>query len=208
MRKTKYIAAESTTMFCFSELCIKIKAEMKKKYNKLTDQQILAMCPSITPDQLSKKDTFLEQEILNSMMERSLKTFVLNDQTFEYTFKKNHLGGYRWYVLCPKCKSPSLKLYLPNNYIDRKQLYLCKNCHNLKNSSSLLGATNRYRKVIKPLKRLEIIKSILLKTKNDTEKTKRLLLEYEQIERELNSSTEFKLWEFQRKYCIQANKAQ
>lgn len=201
MLKTKFISSESTTSFCFSELCFKIKEEMKKKLVELSNSQIQEICPAITLDQLKERDTILDFEIINQMVQRSLRKFVLNDQTFEYSFRKNHLGGYRWYVLCPKCRNPCLKLYLPNNYKDREQIYLCKKCHNLKNSSSLLGATSRYKKVIKPLKRLEAIKAILLKTKMSSDKAKVLLLEYEQIERELAASPEFRLWEFQKKYC-------
>jgi len=202
MTKTKFISSEATTSFCFSELCLKIKEEMKKKLLELTDLQIREICPLITLEQLKERDSILDFEIINVMIQKSLRKFILNGQEFEYSFKRNYLGGYRWYVLCPKCKTPCLKLYLPNNFKDREQLYLCKKCHDLKNSSSLLGATNRYKKVIKPLKRLEAIKATLLKTKLSSDRAKDLLLEYEQIERELAACPEFRLWEFQKKHCI------
>jgi hypothetical protein len=115
---------------------------------------------------------------------------------------------YRDNHICQSCKKKNLILNI-HHLVSRKTggnrpenlITLCKKCHDLKNSSSLLGATNRYKKVLKPLKRLETIKAILLKTKMSSDKAKALLLEYEQIERELAASPEFRLWEFQKKYC-------
>jgi hypothetical protein len=201
MHKTKYIPSESATSFCFSELCLRIKKEMKEKLSTLTPEQMIDLWPTILPSQIKNRDLEANEELIHAMIQRSLKKFNLNGQTFEYSCRKNHLGGYRWYVLCPQCKKVCLKLYLPNKYKDKEQIYQCKKCHGLKNSSSLLGATKRYKKVIKPLKRLEAIKAILLKRGVRSEKAKNLLLEYEQIERELDSSPEYRLWKFQREHA-------
>lgn len=206
MAKTRYFPSESATSFCFSELCSKLKKEIKEKYAKLTDEQIISIYPSVTKEQLEAKEKMIPEEILREMMHKSLKKFTLNNQVFEYKSNKNHLGGYRWYVLCPKCKTTCLKLFLPNRYKEKEQLYLCKNCHELKNSSSLIGATNKYKMVIKPLKKLEVLKAKLLKKSIKQEKAKKLLLEYEQIERELSTNPEYKLWKFQRDHAALTNK--
>lgn len=206
MSKTKYIPSESATSFCFSELCLRIKREMKEKLNTLTPEQMIDLCPTILPSQIKNRDIEINEELIHAMIQRSLKKFNLNGQTFEYFCRKNYLGGYRWYVKCPECKKPCLKLFLPNKYKDKKQTYLCKKCHGMKNSSSLLGATNRYKKVIKPLKRLEAIKAVLLKRKISSDSAKKLLLEYEQIERELNACPEYKLWIFQREHSASSNR--
>jgi hypothetical protein len=197
--RTKYLPAESTTSFCFSELCKRIKKEVKESYKNLSDHHIEDIYPEITPEQLKNRDQ-VPAQILQMLMLRRLKKFSINEQTFEYTSRKNNLGGFRWYVLCPKCGIPNLKLYLPNRYKDKTQLYLCKRCHDLKNSSSLQGATNRYKKVLRPLKRLEAIKINLLKKNISSDKAKPLLAEYEQIERELLASPEYKLYKFQNEH--------
>ena len=200
MNKTinKYLPAESTTSFCFAELIIKIKREVKGSFNLLTKDQKKEQYPQMTEDQIKSRS--MPEDILHELMLRSLKRFTINDQTFDYRSFKNNLGGFRWFVLCPKCGSYSLKLYLPNKFKERDQRYLCKSCHNLKNASSLLGATKRYKVVIRPIKRLEIIKSILLKKNMNSEKAKPLLEEYEKIERELKDAPEYKLWKFQEKF--------
>ena len=180
---------------------------MKDKVKNLSYDEVKEVYPLITQDLFKNKDMDTFAEITQVMVFKSLKKFTLNNQIFEYSFRKNHLGGYRWYVLCPKCKATCLKLYLPNKFKDREQLYLCKDCHDLKNSSSLLGATNRYKKVVRPLKRLEAIKTALLKRNIQAGTAKDLLLEYEMIERELNASPEYRLWKFQRDHSpLMANR--
>jgi hypothetical protein len=206
MNKTKFTPSESTTSFSFSELCLRIKKELKEKYHKLTDEQIKEIYPNITEEQLELKEYTVPEDVLHTMISRSLKKFILNNQIFEYKSKRNHLGGYRWYVICPKCKKSCLKLFLPNKNKNKEQLYLCKDCHELKNSSSLLGATNKYKKVVKPLKQLEAIKIKLLKRNMNPDKARELLLEYEQIERELSASPEYRLWRFQREHTMMVNK--
>ena len=174
--KTIYLPAESATCFTFSELVARVKRETKNKYPDINEEQ------------------------LRDLMNQSLKKFIINEQTFEYISYPNNFGGYRWYVLCPKCCKNCLKLYFPSKFPEREQRYLCKECHNLKNSSSLLGATKRYKKVVKPLKKLDAIKSKLLKRGTNSETARELLLEYERIERELRNSPEYKLWEFRKKH--------
>jgi hypothetical protein len=200
--KTKYISSESTTSFCFSELCKRIKKEVKDSYKKLSNEQIKAVYPNVADYYLENRNGSIPEKVMHSLMLLRLKRFSINEQTFEYRSKKNYLGGFRWYVLCPRCRKPNLKLYLPNRYKDKEQLYLCKKCHGLKNSSSLSGATNKYKKVLKPLKRLETIKIILLSKGISPEKADPLLEEYERIERELKASPEYKLYKFQNEHSI------
>ncbi len=176
MQATKYVSCESTTSFSFFNLVRRVKNELKKK----------------SPDLES-------EEFLNTMMQ-SLRTFTINGQTFDYTYVRNHLGGVRWYVLCPKCTKQCLKLFLPSKYEDRDQLYLCKNCHNLKNVSLLLGATKRYKKVVKPLKQLESLKKQLMRRNLSPEKAQPMLDEYDRIETELAASPEYRLYKFQKEH--------
>jgi hypothetical protein len=198
--RTKYIPSESTTSFCFSELCKRIKKEIKDTYKNLSDTQIKEIFPAVTTEDLASKTDHVPDEVMHALMLRHLKKFSINEQMFEYDSRKNHLGGFRWYVLCPRCKAPNLKLYLPNRYKNKEQLYLCKKCHGLKNSSSLSGATNKYKKVIKPLKRLEAIKTLLLNKNISPDKAHPLLAEYERIERELQASAEYRLFKFQEEH--------
>lgn len=198
--RTKYIPSESTTSFCFSELCKRIKKEIKDIYKNLSDVQVKEIFPEVTPEELANKSGHVPDGVMHALMLRHLKKFSINEQMFEYDSRKNHLGGFRWYVLCPRCKAPNLKLYLPNRYKNKDQLYLCKKCHGLKNSSSLSGATNKYKKVTKPLKRLENIKKILMGKNISPDKAHPLLEEYERIERELQASPIYKLYKFQEEH--------
>ncbi|MBD3261257.1 MAG: hypothetical protein GF334_06165 [Candidatus Altiarchaeales archaeon] len=172
----KYVSIESTTCFSFGNLVRKVKAEIRKKFPNAHDKEF-------------------EKLIYNS-----LRTFTLNGQEFDYEASPNHLGGVRWYVKCPKCGSPRLKLYLPSKYKDREQLYLCQACHKLKNHSLLLGTSKKYKKVIRPLIRLEKIRRILLRKSMTPEKAKPYLEEYERIEKDLAVSPEYRLWKFQREH--------
>lgn len=179
MDSRKFAPIESTTCFNFNNLCSKIKKDLLKKNGNLRGKA-------------------LDKQIVDS-----LKTFAINDQTFEYTSSKNHLGGRRWYVKCPKCKSLCLKLYLPTKYSDREQKYQCRDCHKLKNESLLLGNSTKYRKVVKPLKRLEKLRSMLLKKGLDPLKAKPILDEYERVEKDLSSSPEYRLYRFQKEHGVQ-----
>ena len=178
MDNRKFVAIESTTCFNFCNLLAKIRENIKKKY----------------PD--------LKGKSYSDLTLKSLKTFKLNDQEFEFKGMDNYLGGVRWFVLCPECHRNSQKLFLPSAHKDRKQLYLCKICHRLKNSSLLIGTSKRYKKVVKPLRHLEKIRAMLLKKNMTPEKAQPYLDEYKRIESELSSSPEYRLWRFQKEHGI------
>jgi len=179
MDNRKFASLESTTCFNFNNLCTKIKKDLLKKNNNLRGKA-------------------LDKDILEN-----LKSFKINDQMFDFASSKNYLGGRRWYVKCPKCKNLCLKLYLPSKYKDREQKYLCRECHKLKNESLLLGNSPKYRKVVKPLKRLEKLRAQLLKKGLDPIKAKPLLDEYERVEKDLASSPEYRLYRFQKEHGVQ-----
>jgi superfamily II helicase len=172
----KYLAIETAACYNFAPLILKIKEEHKNKH------------PDATPEEFK------------ALMYKSLKSFTINNQVFEYECQDNYLGGSRWYVLCPKCGRKGFKFYLPKDGLNREQKYLCKKCHRLKNASALMGASKKYRKVVRPLKSLEKIKRALLKKGISPDKAAPLLDAYEKIEKELETSSEYRLWKFQQKY--------
>jgi len=172
----KYLAIETAACYNFAPLIKKIK------------------------DELKSKNRGLNHEDFTALMYKNLKEFSINGQKFEFAHQNNHLGGARWFVKCPKCGKHSFKLYLPTSATRREQLYLCKICHKLKNASSLMGASKKYRKVVKPLKTLERIKKSLLKKGMTPDKAAPLLDAYDKIEKELSSSPEYRLWKFQQKH--------
>lgn len=176
MDTRKYASVESTTCFNFQALAQRVKSSLKEKY------------------------TSIDADKFRDLMYKSLKMFKLNQQTFEYTYSTNHFGGEKWFVKCPKCGAPSQKLYLPTKLIDREQLYQCKNCHKLKNASLMLGSSRKYKKVVKPLKQLERLRVKLTNRAITPERAAPLLDEYERIERELNSSPEYRLYKFQKEH--------
>lgn len=140
-----------------------------------------------------------EQEVY-SFTEEELKKFVINSQTFEYTSIKNILGGYRWFFICPKCKNRANKLFLPPEGLNLERKYYCKNCHNIKNQSVLMGSNKVYKKVIRPLKRLKEIEDKISKGYLTNEAIQALLTEHEKIEDEIKSSTEYRLYLFKKKH--------
>lgn len=176
MDHVKYESTEATKCFSFSNLVNKVKTELREKHPNMDDQ------------------TFFD------LMNKSLNTFKLNEQTFVYEYQENYLGGFRWYIKCPKCGTKSLKLYLPENFEDRDPVYACKKCHMLKNTSALMGATNKYQKVVKPLKKLESLRKQLMRKSMKPEKAKALIDEYERIERSLENSPEYRHWKFQQRF--------
>lgn len=174
--QVKYLAIETAACFNFAPLIRRIK------------------------DELKNKNPGMSHEDFTALMYKNLGQFSINGQKFEYQHQNNHLGGARWFVKCPECGKPSFKLYLPRKETKRKQLYLCKVCHRLKNASSLMGASKKYKKVVKPLKALEKIKKSLLKKGITPDKAAPLLDAYDRIEKELNNSPEYRLWKFQQKH--------
>lgn len=67
----------------------------------------------------------------------------------------------------------------------------------------MLGSTKKYVKVIKPLRQLEKIRSLLLKKSMTPAKAQPLLDEYRRIEDELAASPEYRLWKFQKEHNIE-----
>ena len=75
--------------------------------------------------------------------QEELKKFSIDGQYFEYSYYENQLGGYRWFFLCSKCHNKVNKLFLPPKvHTEFEQLYLCKNCHGLKNESVVRANNN------------------------------------------------------------------
>lgn len=181
--KRKWGSIESSVCFNVFNLIKKIKQNLINKY------------PDIT------------EETLDDLVFKSLGNFKLNDQEFEFERISNNFGGSRWYIKCPKCNAQAMKLYLPSKYKDREKRYLCKSCHKLKNLSVILGNTKRYKEVIKPLRKLEKIRSQLLKKGIKLEKAEELLNEYDKIEKELSSSPEYRLYKFQKQYGDNVSKS-
>ena len=174
----KWLPVEAASVVNFRNLIIKVKKNLLTRYPKI------------------KGDDFAE------LVHKSLDTFKINDQNFEYIYTPNGYGM-NWYVVCPKCKRKCVKLYLLTKATDREPLYLCRLCHKIKHASLLLASSKRYTKVIKPLKQLEQLRAKLLKRTNSSEKTKQLLDEYERIEKELAASSEYRLWKFQKEHGVQ-----
>jgi hypothetical protein len=173
----KWLPLESAAVLNFNNLITKVKKNLMTRY------------PDI------KGEDFIE------LIHKSLDTFKINDQSFEFSPIMNGYGII-WYALCPRCKRTSTKLYLPLKARDRENLYLCRSCHKLKHASLLLAKSKRYTKVIKPLKQLEKLRAQLLKRTNSNEKTRELLDQYEMLERELAASPEYRLWKFQKEHGV------
>lgn len=175
---SKYVTLESADCLNFSPIINRLKKEIRKKFPTDSEEQFLVR------------------------MEGSLKSFTINGQVFEYSSRPNHLGGVRWYIRCPKCGRNCLKLYMPSQNKECEQLYFCKYCHNLKNASSLFGSSKKYQEVIKPLKRLHKLRSMLLKKTITTDKAQPLMEEYKRIERELVNSPVYNLYKFQKEHGL------
>lgn len=140
-----------------------------------------------------------EEEIFNHT-QQELSKFQVNGQVFQYTFVKNQLGGYRWFFTCSKCQRRVQKLFLPPQaYANYEHQYLCKECHGLLNESVMKANNNLYKKVIRPLKRLREIEAKLEKGHLQEKKVEELLNEYDQIEQEMKTSPEYRLYAFRKK---------
>jgi len=172
-------------------------------------QLTVEKCSSININSLQKTikrlvkrdypDSNVEEMYVHTLEE--LKSFSVNDQSFEYEALKNHLGGYRWFFVCPKCKNRASKLFLPPSKSDnREDRYLCKTCHKLKNQSALQGQNNMYRKVTKPLKRMKEIQDKINRGHLKSEKVQELLNEHDKLEQGLRESAEYRLYTFKKKH--------
>jgi len=171
MRK-KYEPVELCACFDFIELFDKVRCEVSEAFPELRQSERL------------------------KVIESNLQLFQIDGQHFTYERKSIGHGGYRWYVRCPKCNMPKNKLYLPTRLMDREQKYLCRACHRLRFLSELDGKTERYKTIIRPLKRMQAIKDVLLKRRIPTKDATDLLDEYEKIESSLKNSPEYRLWKF------------
>ena len=169
------------------ESCSQIKIlDLQKSIKK----KLATDYPDITSEQ--------QQEItLNE-----LKKFTVNGQTFEYSCQPSHLGGVRWFFLCPKCGHNAYKLVLPPPLSDRERLYLCKECHKLKNQSALMGQSTMYQMVTRPMKRLKQIEDKIAVGHLGRDRVKDLLDEYDRIEEELKSSPEYRLYMFKKNHGL------
>lgn len=130
---------------------------------------------------------------------QQLAVYKINGQTFQFTHMQNQLGGYRWFFLCPSCNMRVTKLFLPPVSSGLPQIYLCKTCHKLKNQSSSMGYSRIYRRVTRPLKRLQKIEAKLKIGHLRKETIQALLDEYEKIEADMKNSTEYRLYVFMKK---------
>jgi len=136
------------------------------------------------------------------LTEDELNKFVVNDQTFEYTAIKNKLGGYRWFFTCPKCNSRVSKLFLPPKDTGREYSYRCKECHKLKNQSAIMGQNKIYKKVTRPMKRMDEIARKLERGYLNSEKVQAMLDEYDELEKNLKSTPEYRLYTFKKRRGI------
>lgn len=140
------------------------------------------------------------EEVYNHTQEE-LNKFSVNDQVFNYDALKNHLGGHRWFFVCPKCGNRASKLFHPpDGTVGREKKYLCKSCHRLKNQSALQGQNNMYRKVTKPLKRMKEIQNKISRGHLKSEKVQELLNEHDLLEKALKESPEYRLYSFKKRH--------
>lgn len=140
-----------------------------------------------------------EDEIF-SFTENELKKFRINDQFFQYTYTKNHLGGYRWFFMCEKCNNRALKLFLPPEALKNyEHKYYCKDCHKLLNESVMKANNSMYQKVIRPLRQLKEIEKRIEKGHLTNKKIDELLNEYDEIEQELKTRPEYRYYTFKKK---------
>lgn len=146
-------------------------------------------------------DASIEESYDHTMEE--LKGFSVNGQTFEYESMRNHLGGHRWFFLCPKCNQRVNKLILPPEGIGgREKKYLCKTCHRIRNQSAVLGQNSMYQKVTRPLKRMKEIEDKIAVGHLTTDKVKELLDEYDALESQVKSEPDYRLYMFKKKHGL------
>jgi len=205
-KKRRFEPIESTPEFNFLPLIDKIKRDIKIKYALCPIGQRKQNYPGITDEEI--KDNKIPLIILRGITREELSKFSLNGQNFEFTYQEMYYKGDRWYVACPKCKKKCHNLYLPTNFPEKEQRYLCRKCHDLKNTSNIMASDSPvYFNVIKPLKRLEKIKKLISRQTFTPKKVKKLLREYKRIEKKLSESPEYRLWKL-RKMTLQAKNQQ
>jgi hypothetical protein len=149
---------------------------------------------------INRDDPTASDEDIFKYTEQELSKFQVNNQTFQYTYMKNKMGGYRWFFICGKCKSRVQKLFLPPDvFREYTHLYHCKECHGLLNESVMKANNNLYKKVIRPLRKLRKIEEQLEKGHLQEKKVEELLNEYDAIEREMKLCPEYRLYAFKKK---------
>lgn len=138
------------------------------------------------------------EEVYNHTLDE-LNKFSVNGQKFEYQAIPNRLGGYRFFFLCPKCMQKASKLFLPPKDCNLEYRYLCKRCHNLKNQSVVMGQSKLYKQVFKPMKRMKEIEKKLEGGYLNVAKAEELLNEYDDLEKVMKSSPEYRVYLFKKK---------
>jgi hypothetical protein len=144
---------------------------------------------------------FKEEDIYNHTF-NELNKFTVNEQTFEYAAQRNYLGGFRWFFICPQCKKKVNKLILPPDWARKESIYKCKICHNIKNQSVVMGQSNLYQKVTKPMKRMKEIEDKIAVGHIAMAKVQELLDEYENLEAQLKTSPEYRVYMFKKKHNL------
>jgi hypothetical protein len=172
---------------------MKLLAEQCSAINVSTLQQKIRQVINLDRPDSSEEEIF-------KTTEEELNKFQVNNQTFSYTNIKNHLGGYRWFFICEKCKNRVQKLFLPPEvYSDYEHKYFCKACHKLRNESVMKANNKIYKKVIRPLKKLQEIESKLEKGHLKESKVEELLNEYDRLEQEMKNCLEYRQYVFKKK---------
>ena len=182
--KRRYSAVESAHCLKVQNLVSRIK------------EHLIANDSEVPVEQKDRKNGSKNASILIEKIGNELEKFEVDGQKFKFTSRPNKLGGVRWYTICPKCGKVSLKLYKPVKEKSKEQKYYCKSCHNLKSLSALHGPTKMYKEVLKPLKRLEKLKSELDKRYLTEDRKKALLDEYDSIVKTLSMSTEYRHYKY------------
>jgi len=172
-RKRKWEAQETCVCFNFINLLRNVRSEVRTRVDR------------------GKEPERYRAEIL-----AGLEAYEVNGQRFKYSTVPNRLGGVRWYVRCPKCDSRTMKLFLPTRYPDREQRYLCAKCHRLQQTSLVKGKSKKYKTIIRPLKRMQKLKDMLMNTHLTPDEAKPLIDEYENLSKNLKNTPEYRLWKF------------
>ena len=174
-RKSKYVSTEAASCLHINSLAQKVKKQLLRE------------------GLVSKSD----QEAMHSIMSTHLTNLEVDGQKFQFSSSRNHLGGARWFALCPKCGAKSIKLFKPDRVPGMEQSYMCAKCHGLKSPSALYGDTTKYRDVIRPLKRMTKIREILRTSRKLTdEDTASLMKEHEKLKIEMESSVIYQRLKF------------
>ena len=172
-RKRKWEAQETCVCFNFTNLLRNVRSEVQTRI-----------------------DRGKEAERYREEIHSGLRAYEINNQQFTFSTIPNKLGGVRWFVHCPKCNCRTMRLYLPTKFPDREQQYLCSRCHHLMQTSLLKGKSKNYKTIIRPLKRMQKLKDILMNGRHTPAQAHPILEEYERLEKDLKDTPEYRLWKF------------